>query len=138
MFKSRLGISVGLVGAAVYFLACFGGITPTLLLVGYILLAEDNPWLRKTAVKAIALLLLFSLVFVLIGFIPDAVSVLQSVVSIFGIYLDTSVVSSLFTVLSGICQLVEKILFIVLGIRAIGQGTVSVPIVDKLIDNYMM
>ena len=44
--KSNLGISVGLLGAVAYFAGLFGGYVPLLVVVGYILLREQNYWLR--------------------------------------------------------------------------------------------
>ena len=46
MEKTKLGISVGLIGACICFTALFGGITPAVLLVGYVFLREDNAWPR--------------------------------------------------------------------------------------------
>lgn len=53
MQKTKLGISVGLLGAIIYFTSLFGSsYLIAILLCGYILLVEDNPWLRKTSVKS--------------------------------------------------------------------------------------
>ncbi len=68
--KTKLGISVGLLGAAIYFMGLFSGYMVAVLLAGYVLLFEENEWLKKSAVKAIAVVLsdvwvtpLFSLCF---------------------------------------------------------------------------
>ena len=50
--KTKLGISVGILAAATY-LAALIGITPLLLVAGYILIVEENDFLKKTAVKAL-------------------------------------------------------------------------------------
>lgn len=42
MQKTRLGISVGLMGFITYFGCCFGGYIAAILLFGYILLVENN------------------------------------------------------------------------------------------------
>ena len=42
MQKTRLGISVGLLGAGVCFLGLVGGYLVTAILAGYILLFEEN------------------------------------------------------------------------------------------------
>lgn len=54
--KTKLGISAGLLGAAVFFLALVGGWIPTILVAGYILLFEANDWLKNCAVKAVAVI----------------------------------------------------------------------------------
>ena len=52
MQKTRLGITVGLMGALTYFIALFGGYLAMIIVAGYILLFESNEWLKKAAVKA--------------------------------------------------------------------------------------
>ena len=54
MQKAKLGISVGLLGAAIYLTALSGSLLGLLVLAGYVLLVEDNQWLRLSAVKAVA------------------------------------------------------------------------------------
>ena len=44
MQKTKLGISVGLLGAAIYFMGLFGGYLVAVLLAGYILMFEENEW----------------------------------------------------------------------------------------------
>ena len=50
MQKAKLGISVGLLGAAIYLTALSGSLLGLLVLAGYVLLVEDNQWLRLSAV----------------------------------------------------------------------------------------
>lgn len=59
MQKTKLGLSVGLVGAALYFLGLFSFI-PAFLLAAYVLLMEENQWLKRAAVKMVAVLIGFS------------------------------------------------------------------------------
>ena len=56
MEKTKLGISVSLMAAAVYLLGLLSGYTVTILLVGYILLKEEDMWLKKQSVGALALM----------------------------------------------------------------------------------
>lgn len=55
MQKTRMGISVGLMGAATYLCGLFGGLMVTVVIAGYILLFEENAWLKRAAVKSVAL-----------------------------------------------------------------------------------
>ena len=48
--KSKLGVSVALLGALPFILSLFGGYTPMLLVVGYIFICEEDSWLKKTAI----------------------------------------------------------------------------------------
>ena len=56
MQKTKIGMTVGLLGAAIYFIGLFSGYLTVVLLIGYVLLFEENEWLRKSAVKAVALI----------------------------------------------------------------------------------
>ena len=47
MQKTKIGISVGVMGAVMYFASLFGGYIPMLLLAGYIFLREENIWLSR-------------------------------------------------------------------------------------------
>lgn len=70
---------IGLLGSIIYFASVFGGgYLVALLLFGYVLLVEDNPWLRKTSVKAVLLLILFSLISFVLGLIPDIWEIISS------------------------------------------------------------
>ena len=84
MQKTKIGVSVGLLGAVIYFMGLFSGYLATLLLAGYVLLFEENEWLRKSAVKAVALMVVFSLAATVMNLIPNVIGVLDNLISIFG------------------------------------------------------
>ncbi len=132
MQKTKLGISVGLMGFITYFACYFGGYIAAILLFGYILLVENNQWLRKTAVKALLLTVAFSLLSALIGLIPDIIEFIGSIVSVFNGSFYLSIVSKIVTVLISAIGLIKTVLFIVLGFKALSQGSVNVPVVDDL------
>lgn len=137
MQKTKLGVSVGLVGAAVYFIGLFGGLLTALVLAGYILLAEDNEWLRKSAVKAIALVLSFAVFSGIINLIPNAITFINDIVAIFGGKFSMLFLNKVAIALNSGLDIVEKILFLGLGFKAFTQGTISIPFVDKMINKYM-
>jgi len=96
MQKTKLGVSVGLLGAAVYFSAAFGGYVAMFLVAGYVLLFEENEWLKKAAVKAVALMIAVGVLNTAIGLIPDVLNWLSSFLSIFDTYISVGKVSSFF------------------------------------------
>ena len=51
MEKSKLGIPVTLVAAAAWLFGLYNGYLLTAILVGYVLLAEESVWLKKTCLK---------------------------------------------------------------------------------------
>lgn len=137
MQKTRLGITVGLMGAALYFSGLFGGYVITIILAGYVLLCEENAWLKKAAVKTVAIMMGFSLLGSLIYLIPNAIGVIDSILNVFGGNFYLTFVSNIIDVLDKVLGLAEKLLLIILGLKAFNQGNISVPVIDKLINKYM-
>lgn len=137
MQKTKLGISVGLLGAAIYFTCLFSGYLVPVVLTGYVLLREENEWLKKNAVKAVALLASFSLLTTIIYFIPNAISFIDNTFAIFNGSFHISFLSKVVTAVLSAIDIIEKVLFIGLGLKALNQGSISVPVVDKLINKYM-
>ncbi len=60
--------------AAVYFTAALLGYISLFIVGGYILLVEKTEWLKKCVVKAVVLMLLYSLLSTVIGLIPQVFS----------------------------------------------------------------
>lgn len=137
MQKTKLGISVGMLGAAIYLTGLFSGYLVAVLLTGYVLLFEENEWLKRNAVKAVSLMMLFSLVVVLINLIPNAMGCISYLAAMFGGSFRIGFLSNLVSAVTSGIDIVEKILFIGLGIKALNQGTIAVPVVDNLINKYL-
>lgn len=137
MQKTKLGISVGLLGAAIFFTGLFSGYLITIILTGYVLLFEENEWLKKSAVKAVALMMFFSLLPTLFNLIPNVIVIINNIVAIFGGTFGVLILSRVIAAINSIIDITETILFIGLGIKALNQGTIAVPVVDKLINKYM-
>ena len=77
MQKTKIGISAGCFGAVIYLAGVTGGLLLAVILIGYVLLVEENLWLRRCAVKAGALLFIFSMCILAIGLIPDAINCIE-------------------------------------------------------------
>lgn len=133
MARSKIGIHVGLIGAAICFVALFGGFTPTLLLAGYVLLAEDNAWLRHTAIKAVALLCGIAFLTTILQLIPDCLGCIASLVSIFDGNFDYEKIRTIIKMLTQILAIIKTVMFLALGTKALNQGTVAIPFLDRLI-----
>ena len=137
MQKTRLGISVGLFGAALFFTCFFGGYVAAFLLAGYVLLFEENAWLRKAVVRGIALMIGFSLLYALVNLIPDALGFIGDIAVLFNGSFNYIVISNIVSVLTSALIIAEKVLFIALGVKALTQGTIKLPVIDALVDKYM-
>ena len=137
MQKTRFGIAVGLLGAVMYLVGLYGGYIITLLLAGYILVFEENEWLKKSAVKSVVLMIVFSVLSTVVYFIPNVISLISSILGIFGGYFRIEVISNLAEAVSNALGIMKQLLFIGLGLKALNQGNIAVPAVDKLIEKYM-
>ena len=134
MQKTKLGISVGLLGAALYFLGLFSGYLATILLAGYVLLCENDEWLKKAAVKVVSVLMLFSFLNAVIGLIPNAINFIDSICALFGGDFYISFVSNLINIVTTALSILQKLLLLGLGLLALKQETIKLPVIDDLIN----
>lgn len=137
MQKTRLGVTVGALGAITYFAGFFSGYMVAILLAGYVLLFEENAWLKRSVVKAIVLLAFFSVTIALINLIPDAINFIDDIANVFKGNFSISVVSHIVTVVVAALNIIEKLLFLGLGIKALNQGTIVIPFIDSKVSKYM-
>lgn len=137
MEKAKLGIPLTLLGAAVCLLGLYGGYVITGVLVGYILLMEESAWLKKLAVRVVALMLAFSVGSTLINLIPNVLSMVNSLANLFGGYAYIGIVDNLFGVLGQLLSLTKTILFLLLGYNTLSQKEMKLPIVDDLVDKFI-
>ncbi len=137
MQKTKLGISVPLLAAAVCFAAVFGGYVATIILAGYVLLKEEDAWLRKTSVKAIAVMMLFSFFSTIVSFVPDIVSIVNNLCTIFNSSFEIDKLSQVVYLVKGVLTLIESLILIIMGYKALKYTDMNVSVVDKIVDNNM-
>lgn len=146
MNKTKLGISTGLLAALAYFAGCFSGYLLLFLVAGYVLLKEEDAWLRKNVVKAVALMVVFSVATCALGLIPDLINWLNSGFGIINVSLYTipfvgtillSKITGIISFLTGAIGIVETVAFLLLGLSALKQKDVKISPIDKMIEKYM-
>lgn len=137
MQKTKLGITVGAFGAITFFAGFFSGYLVAIILAGYVLMFEENAWLKRSVVKAIVLLAFFSVTVAIINIIPDVIGFIGNIVSVFNGHFAISKVNQMVTVLVSGLNIIEKILFLGLGIKALNQGTIVIPFIDKKVSKYI-
>lgn len=137
MEKTRLGISVGLLGAILCFATGFGGITPAVIIAGYILLREDNAWLKTLAVRALTFLLIYNVGIVIVDLLPDVLNALATLVNGFGGTFSYRPVSGIFNTIIDIMGIAKNLLFIALGIKALSNSTVKLPVSDGIVSKNL-
>ena len=137
MKKSRLDISVGLLGVGIICAALFGGYLVTIILTGYVLLFEENIWLKKTALKATILMIVFSIIGAIIELIPGAIVFINDFLKIFDSGISATLIQNIADMLRSGLSLINTIVFLVFGFNALTQGTIHVPFVDNLINKHI-
>lgn len=137
MQKTKLGISVTLMVAALYFLGLYGGYVIAGILVGYILLKEEDALLKKEAVRVLLLMLLFSLVGTALNLIPNILSIFSSLLEIINVHFYFSFFHRVFDVLGSVLSLLKTVAFVALGLAAVFGKNVKLPVIDPLIEKYM-
>lgn len=137
MQKTKLGISVGLLGAGICFLGIFSGMLIMSLLVVYVLWVEENEWLRRTAVKAIVLMVAFSFLTAVLSLVPEAITMVNNVVAVFGGKFTLSWVNKVFLALETVVSYLQKIVFLGFGLKALNQGTIVIPVIDNFVSRHI-
>lgn len=135
--KTKLGVSVGLLAAAMYFACLFSTYVPMLLVAGYVLLCEEDQWLRKTVVKAFAFSIAFSILTTVIGFIPDLLNIGNDFLNIFRKSTKYSSTPEIINVITEIISLIEDVFFLLLGFLALKKQTIKIGFIDKFVDAHM-
>ena len=137
MLKTKLGVSIALVGAAMYFLGVVS-FTPAVLLAGVVLIMEDNLWIKRQAAKMIGVVVVFTLISVALGWVDDVVGLMNTIVH--WVEKDAErlkVPGDLTSVLRVIVNAVEEILLVVMGFMALKMKEVRFAPIDKLLDKFM-
>ena len=138
MEKTKLGISQGMLGAIVYFSAALLGYISLFIIGGYILFVEKTEWLKKCVIKAVVLMLLYTLISTVIGIVPQIFTLGSGEESLFGsYYLYLTGAYSIVAILLVVLNLVRIVLFITLGVKALNEKTIRIPIVDHFVDAYI-
>ncbi len=132
--KTKLGISVGLLAAITYLMGLFSGYTVLVLIAGYVLICEEDTFLKKSAVKAFLIMLIFSVIYYVIGFLPSLISLVSDLLGVFGVNWYPSVISSLTSFFRSGISIIEDIIMIVMALLALKQKSINIGFIDKMFD----
>lgn len=134
MQKTKLGIPVGLAGALLFAAAYFSGYLVLFLMAGYILLCEEDTWLRRTSVKAVLVTVVFSVISLVLGLIPDLMGIVDDLFNVFGGYFSIPFITNVLNLLCSVIGLIETLVFAALGIMALTQSKVKIPVIDDFLE----
>lgn len=134
MEKSKLGISVGLL-SALTFLTGYLGITAMVLVVGYILIREENMTLKKNAVGTVVLYLAFLAISLCIGILDNVVDVFNFGGWMYGMLM-YNITNGFISTLNCIVSIAEKVVFGLLAVFALLGKEVKIPLIDKFVEKH--
>ena len=135
--KTKLGVSVAMLAAGTYLLGLFFGYVVLVLIAGYVLLCESDEWLKKSVVKALVITVAFSVISAVIGFIPNAISMVDDLVNIFGGNFSILFLSRIVTFINTVLAVFEKLLMLALALLAFDNKTIKLPVIDSFIEKHM-
>ena len=135
--KTKLGISTGAMAALAYLASLFAGYTPLVIIAGYVLIAENDEWLRRMAVKAVTFTVAMSLLSFAVSLVPYLFNVINDVLALFDEYFYPEILSDIVSLLHTIISVVESVVLAILGIKAFSQSTLYIPVVDSVVNKIM-
>lgn len=142
--KTKLGLSNYLTASIFYFfllLTLFfnSGIfaLPALVLGAYVLYKEEDLWLRASVIKGILLVVFVCFICLCINYVDDLLSFINFFINIADplAVLDDGL--GIMNWLKDIIYVIEKIIFMLLALFALGGKTLKLPVIDKLIAKHI-
>jgi len=150
MEKSKLGISLNLFTALLYFLGAIGswGLLVVAIATGYVLYFEESNKLKRTAVKSLILIVFLVLLTTIITWVTSLFSIVLATLSNYNMY-NTYVINNnfsltyLYQLLQFIPQFIEFIMRIIsvlipiiFGFRAYKKIDIKIKWIDKILDKH--
>lgn len=136
MNKTKLGLTANAY-AALVFLAGLFGLTPLFLIAGAALIMEENEWLKRMAVKAVIFVVSMAVINVIIGWIPDAITIVNNIVTLFDEPFSTGKFNTFINLLTNIVNILESIGLVLFAYQAYQGKYASVPLANKIVDKNM-
>ncbi len=140
--KTKFGITAGALTAIAYLAGFFSGYTVLALIVGYVFIVEDNDWLKINTLKALFVTLCFDIILALIGFIPNLITLINSLVRIWddGItgYKAIAGISNTITFIQNLINIIEKVVILLLALLATKLKTIKIGFIDSIIEKVIV
>ncbi|MBQ1678862.1 MAG: hypothetical protein II062_04955 [Oscillospiraceae bacterium] len=137
MGTTKLGVPAKLLACLAYLVAFFSGYVGFLLVAGYVLIREQNDWLRFHTLKACLLMLCFSILSTLISLIPNLFTWINDLIGIFGGYFRPDFIYDVQSWLTTTLNLLQKLLFLLLAFKAFKGGDLGLGPIDKLVNSLL-
>ena len=135
--KTKLGISVGLLAAITCWCGVLSGYLAVLLLVGYVLLREEDGWLKGAVVKVLITMVLFDVLVACINLVPSVLGWVSTLTSLFNNPVYFTAVNNFIELFTRIINIAEKVFLLLLGLQALKQKSFKIPVVDDFIAKHV-
>ena len=141
--KTKLGIGFGLAACLCYLIGFFLGSVALVVVAGYVLLCEDNAFVRNAAIKALGITLFFAVCSALLNLIPNLFEIINRIMAIFGAeksftsYSAISKINQIVSFINYLLDICEKLVMLCLAYLAVRMRTLKFPIVDGLISKFV-
>ena len=136
MEMTKLGITIKLFGGALYFIGLIG-LTPLVIAAGYALLFEENQWLKRVAVKAVAVVIFFAILSTLVGIAADSTTFLNNLILLFNGTINLAALNRIIALLRSSISILQALCLLMLGFRAMKMRDAGVGPVDGTINTNM-
>ncbi len=137
MGNTKLGLPAKLLACFAYLAAFFSGYVAFILLAGYVMIREQNDWLRYHTLKAGVLMVIFSIISALISLIPSLLSWVRELIDIFGNTFRVDFIYNGQTWLNTTLSILEKVVFLLLGYKVFKGQDLAISPVDKLVNSLL-
>lgn len=139
MEKTKLGISVSLLGALV-FLSGYFGIAALVLVGGYVLLKEESEKLKNCAKYSLVLFLTFLAASILLELATGAFNVLNFNGWMYSVDVFDVIADILLAILSSLSSILYIVKIVVFGIFTVGTlmgKEMKIAFIDKFVDKFL-
>lgn len=139
MEKTRFGISAALMAAIVCLLSYYGGYVIAGVMIGYVLLMEQSAFLKRIALKVLAVMLAFSLLNTVIYLIPNILSLIESAIYIFDEFAYGSEIYHngfvrFMDFLASVLSTAKMVVMLLMGVFALLGKELKLPGLDQLLN----
>ena len=117
MQKTRLGISVGLISAIMFFLGAFGVYAPVIILICYVIFFEQDEWLRRNAIFTAVVMVVVYVAAAILHLVPNSRYVFD--------FSDGFHIGYLVNIIVRVLYDIETLLFLLLGLIALKHKSIS-------------
>ena len=142
--KSKLGIHCGFLACLCFLVGQFAGAVALTIMAGYILLKEENEFLRFSALKALVIVLFVSALNWIVDILPNCCTFIDWITRIvnasqsFNSNEVISKINQIFDFILWIIGFAKSALMLLLAVKACKIQTIKLPVVDDVINKYIV